>query len=887
MPYWLFLLLVLLYLGPAFLPGKVLLPLDIVTQVWPPWQKPNQAVEVQNPLITDVVDYIYPIKAFTAEAVKQGQLPLWNPYILAGYPATYDTQAGLFYPMSLFYDLLPGPTAVNLTIFSQTLLGGWFMIAYLRLIGVRRWSALLGAIIFSFNGMMIVWLEWQVVQAAVIWLPLQLYFAEKMALAKQNGRSALPALVATAVAFALPWLGGHWNWTLYVSLTTTLYLAYRFWPLATGNLTQKCATYAYPLVALSLGTALCLIQVLPAFNYLRQGHRQALPIAELLSYGLHSRAIVALLPNYFGNPVAHNWNLPGNQTILNYNETALYMGLLPLLLSGFAVFGWRRRPTLFFGAWGGLGVLWVLGTPAYRLLASLPIFNGLLPSRAIVVVVVCVSMLAPLGLDALFEQTPRRAWTWLVWLVLPLCILPYWANQPTDALYFRTQLLRFGLFWLVGGLWGLGYGLNRLPRTMLTGLACLLVAADLWLFGHGYNPITDTANLYPMTSTTAFLQADASLFRMATLPEGIAYPPNTSLMARLANVSGYEPAILRRMVAFMQMAEGQDTLYFDRQLLPLKAIDSPLLDLLNVKYIVTSHDIWAGEATAAPPLSAPTSWLPLVSPLGWSVQLPDAGFHRLLVPIRIARLDEGVFTVRIFTADQQQELAHSDLPASDIANEEGSFSFSVFPSEWGRTFYATLEYNGTGSPQVQVLADNTPAATAYYFPRPQLRHEEGKTRVFENEGAFPRAFWVGQGLIADSPETALGLVGQYREALDKMAILELEGEEAPPTLGQDSSATGQVTITAYELNQVQLTAVAPQDGFLVLGDTYYSGWRAAVDGRSAPIYRADTILRAVYLPAGEHTITFSFLPLDFVLGAFISIFALLVCVGLLIYARRS
>jgi hypothetical protein len=35
--------------------------------------------------------------------VRGGEWPLWNPYVLMGYPFTYNTQAGLFYPLSLFY----------------------------------------------------------------------------------------------------------------------------------------------------------------------------------------------------------------------------------------------------------------------------------------------------------------------------------------------------------------------------------------------------------------------------------------------------------------------------------------------------------------------------------------------------------------------------------------------------------------------------------------------------------------------------------------------------------------------------------------------------------------------------------------------------------------
>ncbi|MBK8430353.1 MAG: hypothetical protein IPL28_03195 [Chloroflexi bacterium] len=134
-------------------------------------------------------------------------------------------------------------------------------------------------------------------------------------------------------------------------------------------------------VALGLGTALTLIQVLPAFNYLRQTHRLPVPFWDLLrDYGLHSRAVAWFVPNFFGNSVAKNW---WGIATSNDVETAVYVGLLPLALILAALLLRRDWHTRFFAMWGGLGLLWALGTPAYGLLYVLPVFNGLHPSRAI------------------------------------------------------------------------------------------------------------------------------------------------------------------------------------------------------------------------------------------------------------------------------------------------------------------------------------------------------------------------------------------------------------------------------------------------------------------------------------------------------------------------
>lgn len=63
-------------------------------------------------------------------------------------------------------------------------------------------------------------------------------------------------------------------------------------------------------------------------------------------------------------------------------------------------------------------------------------------------------------------------------------------------------------------------------------------------------------------------------------------------------------------------------------------------------------------------------------------------------------------------------------------------------------------------------------------------------------------------------------------------------------------------------------------GILVLADLDYPGWKAAVDGRPAPILTADGCLRAVALPAGSHRVVFRYRPISFYAGAALSVLAL-------------
>ena len=65
------------------------------------------------------------------------------------------------------------------------------------------------------------------------------------------------------------------------------------------------------------------------------------------------------------------------------------------------------------------------------------------------------------------------------------------------------------------------------------------------------------------------------------------------------------------------------------------------------------------------------------------------------------------------------------------------------------------------------------------------------------------------------------------------------------------------------------------DGFLVLSDTYYPGWKAYVNDTEAEIYPTNYMLRSLYLTKGTHHIRFVYAPLPLKAGVGISLLTLL------------
>ncbi|MBN1220937.1 MAG: YfhO family protein [Anaerolineae bacterium] len=162
------------------------------------------------------------------------------------------------------------------------------------------------------------------------------------------------------------------------------------------------------------------------------------------------------------------------------------------------------------------------------------------------------------------------------------------------------------------------------------------------------------------------------------------------------------------------------------------------------------------------------------------------------------------------------------------------------------------------------------------------------TYVHRLDNVGPRAWLVNQAQIADDA-TILQKIADPN--FDRWRIALLEVEAVPYIAPISQSANRQSPDQAPRFTQyspqfitVQVTTDLP--ALLILSETSYPGWRAAIDDQPAPLLRADYILRAVPVPPGEHAVELTFRPLTFTVGAIVSGLAALVVIGLVLFYRR-
>ena len=100
------------------------------------------------------------------------------------------------------------------------------------------------------------------------------------------------------------------------------------------------------------------------------------------------------------------------------------------------------------------------------------------------------------------------------------------------------------------------------------------------------------------------------------------------------------------------------------------------------------------------------------------------------------------------------------------------------------------------------------------------------------------------------------------------------------------SNLGSARIIEDKRNRVVIETETGGEGYLVLSDNYYPGWRAYVDGVETVVYRANHTMRAVKLPGGSHVVSFNFDPLMLRISLYVSLAAAIVALSLLFIKKR-
>src|SRR5579862_6992064 len=560
---------------PVFL-GKVPFPRDLVLQ-FPAWAGRIQPDAMRSYAdIGDLITFFYPTRAFAAQAVKQGVLPLWNPMLLSGEPFLANNQSSLFYPLNIPYYVLPLPIAWTICLMLRMFLAALFMAMFVRSSGGSKTGTVFAGIVFASCGFMTAW-QGQPITDSAIWLPFACYAINKL---YRNVSGIWVALAAAG--FAMPILAGHPETAAHVTLTgsTLAAMLWLFPPQSNKPRFDRRFFTAFAFVGL-LALGLASVQMIPTLEWLKQ-------MGESLDAWPSLPPIQAL--GWVSRDILRSPNSAG----VNIPEAAAYMAMLSILAVPLAAFHRPRVYPVFLFAVAACAIAIAYGfEPMHTLVAHIPIFRALKNFRMLVANF-AIAGLAGLGISVLEQHLPSTRKQRLIavasvgtMFLLTLELI----HQLQLATTFKAEVMHrpsFSRTLLIVSLVVIGWRLfGGLRGRSFPILVCALAVFDLSTFAFGYTGFANRDEVFPPSPAFDFLvHRDNSQFRVIQL--GFPYPPNTPLMYGLQSADGYEIGFSNRQRAFWGdlIHSALETNGINFVLDSIVRKTDRRLDLFNVKYVV-------------------------------------------------------------------------------------------------------------------------------------------------------------------------------------------------------------------------------------------------------------------------------------------------------------
>jgi hypothetical protein len=378
-------------------------------------------------LAGDPLYYSYPLRSIGWEMIRHGQLPLWTPLVLSGYPLLSMSQLAFAYPLTWGYLFLPEHWAEQAYVLAPFLLSPMFTYAYARETGRSRTASLLAGLAYGYGGMMCSGISFTGLPSnSMLWLPLVLVPVDRAA--RGRGRF-VSLLVGATAAYTMSVLNGQGQSFLYTGMVAAAYGLYlTLFPPGreprkrdgrarddgaaaaddgggalneSEGATDKAARRKWqrwrPLLialgALSLSAGVAAFQILETMRAARRSIRHTLSYEAISSGAFTFRRAAAslVLPLYYSTDVS------------------AYVPSLALVFAALACLALiarhdeRRDVRIYF--WLGVAVVaWVLmlgpNTPVQQVVYRLPLLNKFrVPSRHAFEWTFAVSIIAAYGWD--------------------------------------------------------------------------------------------------------------------------------------------------------------------------------------------------------------------------------------------------------------------------------------------------------------------------------------------------------------------------------------------------------------------------------------------------------------------------------------------------------
>ncbi|HUT54638.1 MAG TPA: YfhO family protein [bacterium] len=860
------------------------------------------------------VAHTYPVAWLAREEVRSGHFPLWNPFSGCGLPLLANTLDETILPYSIVKYLFPFPLGLNLFLAIKLLISLAGAFALSRGLGASRRGAILGAVVYGFTGFNT--LNINSVIGPVFLLPWCVFAMHRLALLPRFSSALL-----VAAAFGLSLMGG--NPQIPFEALVIGYGLYLITLFARKTPLRPGRYVLLPAAAVAAGALLALPQLLPFTEYLARAFSHHIP-----GYGelhLDPRGLIGVMSPLWDAAIVHmNAGImaslqeffaarfpPATWNNATFPVPFEYAGTIAVFFFIFSLASLKRltAETGFFCivVIASLGL--AFGIFPFSLLASVPPFTQVSNWRFTTFTTgLAASALAGPALERLHLPAFRRP---LILSLVLLCVisgagaamLVAQAGLPLDSPFIRGPALAFAA---VLALLGLALFIRRpWPLIALAAIELLAYdrALDRRLLPHPFKQLArpDVAACVPPGPEYRFIGRGETLH------------PSLGIFLGRHDFRSYEmifpDALVRTIAAANGWDRSQTVIYYLTHYyftLEPRALTSPFAAQASVRSLIADDFLPPPElipglfknALVIAPLpgyiqpirqeiqrGARNGWLQhapsalIMGPGADGLQRAPAGFIALM-PRALAEPGDGVImqvaeksaagAALIYSRylDPRREPAERKwVPVRLAAAPRSAPVFSVLPGP-----------NNDARSDYALWADFHDPGKRAAFERVWKLEDTGESKCYHNDQALPRLRVAKNVAVVPDFDSCLAGLRARRWSGGTEAVVDGLGSPWP-------AGPGRVADERFSADRVTATVDMDGAGALILADTYYPGWQAAIDGAPAPIHRADCAFRAIQVPQGHHSIAFTFVPAPFRIGLWCALMSWIVFIGAMVSGR--
>jgi hypothetical protein len=765
----------------------------------------------------------YPWRQFALETIRAGHLPLWNPYVGNGAPLIANHQSAIFYPPNWLSALLPLDYSFSWLVVLHWIWAGAGMVTLARALGLRPLGQTVAGLAFGLSQYLVARAWFFSINAAAAWLPWIIWAGEKQT---PNPKSQIPnERLKDALLLSLCLAMQLLAGHAQTAWYTLLLLgAWTLWRTLSRTFTPP---HPRSLAHFLHPSSFILLSILLAFAL---AALQLLPTAELLRQSPRaSAADYEFVMTYSFSP----WRL----------LTLFAPDLLGNPVRGqFYGYGNYWEDAIYVGLLPcllALGVIFSSVLSALRRLVA-PLFSRLLTSQP----------------SHPVTSSPRRFVAFLV-VLLPLTfLLAAGRNTPVFPFLYR-HVPTFNLFQAPA----------RMMIWFVFALALLAgLGADRWQAPQKWS-------LYwtRLGAAGALAVTFTALAVLFYFPAAGKLGQQMHTVARAAAVMG----VGLFMCALLSLLRPTDL-----SPAPPRPHTSARLWQLCVALFLSADLVLSGWGLNP---GAPPDLYRGLTPAGRALQstlnshrlfqFPDDEYH---VKFNV------LFSFKTFGQPQLARTAREAL-LPNVALLDGLASASNFdPLVSARYADFVQVISDTRSLRLLQLMDVGAIVSSEPLPLEALYRGDATT-VYGVPGDVRRVRVVYAARTAADAASALRAVAD--PDFDPASEVVLEADDPALHSRASTPPSPPASLTASP-NVVTIPVSLARPGWVVLSDTYYPGWAADVDGRPAPVLRANYAFRAVAVEAGAHTVEFRYQPRSFQIGLWISGAGALIWLGLALWLWR-